>query len=190
MTSLCAKNLVHFRLGVNLLDQFEASARAAAATIERVPRDPALIAAAAQRAAPAAQRIAVAASRDLPAELLDACRALPAAFTGRSKSELASADLGITEAFAGVAASGSLCVSVDDTDTGYVSLLSRAHIAVLDSSSLVARVSDIFSRAHAAKSFGLERNFAFVTGPSATADMGPLVRGVHGPHRLHILVLE
>jgi len=30
----------------------------------------------------------------------------------------------------------------------------------------------------------------FVTGPSATADMGPLVRGVHGPHKLHILVLR
>ena len=30
----------------------------------------------------------------------------------------------------------------------------------------------------------------FVTGPSATADMGPLVRGVHGPHKLHIIVLR
>jgi len=29
----------------------------------------------------------------------------------------------------------------------------------------------------------------FVTGPSATADMGPLVRGVHGPHQLHVIVL-
>ena len=34
------------------------------------------------------------------------------------------------------------------------------------------------------------RDLVFITGPSATADMGPLVRGVHGPHRLHILLLE
>ena len=37
---------------------------------------------------------------------------------------------------------------------------------------------------------GLSRSFVFITGPSATADMGPLVRGVHGPHRLHIIVLR
>jgi len=36
---------------------------------------------------------------------------------------------------------------------------------------------------------GLRRNLVFITGPSATADMGPLVRGVHGPHRLQILLM-
>ena len=36
---------------------------------------------------------------------------------------------------------------------------------------------------------GLKRSFTFITGPSATADMGPLVRGVHGPGKLHIIVL-
>ncbi|MFW5973924.1 MAG: LUD domain-containing protein, partial [Natrialbaceae archaeon] len=28
------------------------------------------------------------------------------------------------------------------------------------------------------------------TGPSATADMGTLVQGVHGPHEVHVVVLE
>jgi L-lactate dehydrogenase complex protein LldG len=28
------------------------------------------------------------------------------------------------------------------------------------------------------------------TGPSATADMGALVEGVHGPHEVHVIVLE
>jgi L-lactate dehydrogenase complex protein LldG len=36
----------------------------------------------------------------------------------------------------------------------------------------------------------LKRNLVFITGPSATADMGPLVVGVHGPHRVLILLLE
>jgi L-lactate dehydrogenase complex protein LldG len=37
---------------------------------------------------------------------------------------------------------------------------------------------------------GLTRDFVFITGPSATADMGPLVRGVHGPHRQHVIVVR
>ena len=37
---------------------------------------------------------------------------------------------------------------------------------------------------------GLTRSFSFITGSSATADMGPLVRGVHGPGQLHIIILE
>lgn len=175
---------------MNLIDQFEEAARGAAATVQRLPRDPALIAAAVERASPHSPRIAVADSHDLPAELLEACRKLPGVFPGRSKTDLANADVGITEAFAGVAASGSLCVSADEGDTGYISLLARTHIAVVDAKTLVPRVTDLFRRSDSFKAPGLARNFVFVTGPSATADMGPLVRGVHGPHRLHIIVLE
>jgi len=28
------------------------------------------------------------------------------------------------------------------------------------------------------------------TGPSATADMGALVRGAHGPERVHVLLID
>ena len=66
--------------------------------------------------------------------------------------------------------------------------LAPLHIAVLDSRSIVARPSDLLS-ADRLGGIGLRRSFVFVTGPSATADMGPLVRGVHGPHRLHILLV-
>ena len=170
------------------VEQFERAARASAATVERVPRSAEAIAQAVQRLEPKAGRIAVAAALDLPDELFEACRRLPGAFPGRSKQELESADLGITDAFAGVARTGTVCVSVDHGHAGYISLLSRAHVAVLDAAHIVERPSDVVSPPWL-DGQGLRRNFVFITGPSATADMGPLVRGVHGPHRLHVLIV-
>ena len=72
---------------------------------------------------------------------------------------------------------------------GVISLLSRTHIAVLSAETIVERPADLFDP-NCLGGKGLQRNFVFVTGPSATADMGPLVRGVHGPHHLHIIILE
>jgi len=173
---------------MDLVQQFEDATRDAAATVERIPRATAEIAAAVERFAPGAQRIAVAEPANLPAELFDACRKLPGVFTGRTKKEWAAAEIGITEAFAGVARTGSICVAMDQGDTGYASLLARTHVAVLAAEDIVERPADLF-RSDRLHGKGLRANYVFVTGPSATADMGPLVHGVHGPHQLHILIL-
>jgi len=179
------------------LDAFELAARAAAATVERIPRAPGPsglidqseeLARAVARLAPQPSRIAVAPPADLPSELFAACQRLPGVFTGRGKSELAAADVGITDAFAGVARTGSICIALDPDHTGFISLLARLHIAVLAAEDIVEAPRDLF-RHDRIGTKGLNRNFVFVTGPSATADMGPLVRGVHGPHQLHIIVL-
>ncbi len=99
------------------------------------------------------------------------------------------APVGVTDAFAAIARTGSVCVDIGADIAGYVSLLPRLHIAVVDIKKLVFRPSDLFKlEAFARPTF--QENFVFITGPSATADMGPLVRGVHGPHELHILVLS
>jgi L-lactate dehydrogenase complex protein LldG len=174
---------------MQLFDQFSLAATQAGATVERVPRSAEQIAAAVRRAAPGAQRIAVAAPQDLPTELFRECARLQGVFVGRSKSELAAADVGITEAFAGVARTGSICITADYGDLGYVSLLSKTHIAILAAENIMERPADLF-RSDCLGGKGLQRDFVFVTGPSATADMGPLVRGVHGPHHLHVIVLE
>jgi len=173
---------------MDLLDQFEAAAQEAAATVERIPRSAVEIAAAVDRFAPGAERIAVAEPEGLHSKLFDSCRALPGVFASRSKKEWSAAEIGITEAFAGVARTGSICVAVDQGDTGYASLLARAHIAILASEDIVERPMDLF-RLDRLRGKGLRANFVFVTGPSATADMDPLVRGVHGPHQLHILIV-
>jgi len=73
--------------------------------------------------------------------------------------------------------------------TGMASLLAPLHIAVVAAETIVPQPRDLF-REDVLGGKGLIRNFVFITGPSATADMGPLVRGVHGPHRLRIIVLK
>lgn len=110
-------------------------------------------------------------------------------FTPKSKLDFASADVGVTDAFAGIAHSGSICVTVDHEYAGYLSLVTRVHIAVLSTKDIVERPGDLL-REDCLDGKGLQRNFVFITGPSCTADMGPLVRGVHGPHRLHIIILN
>ncbi len=175
-------------LSMPLLERFEAAARLAAASVERVEASSAALARAVARCAPPGARIAVASPLDLPAGLFAGCLQLPGVFGGRSRHELSTADVGVTDAFAAVASSGSVCVALDEADAGYVSLLPRIHIAVVAAQAIVARPGDLF-RADCAGGAGLRRNFVFITGPSATADMGPLVRGVHGPHHMHVMVL-
>ena len=169
-----------------LIAQFEREARAAAATVERV-RSSADIAAAVRRFS--AGKIAIAEPLDLPAELFADARRLPDVSLGRSKDELATCAVGVTDAFAAVARTGSICLTVDHDYAGPISLLTRGHVAVVAADSIVERPADLFQKSCLGGK-GLSRNFVFITGPSATADMGPLVRGVHGPHQLHILILE
>jgi L-lactate dehydrogenase complex protein LldG len=170
-----------------LISQFEAAARTAFATVERLPSSAAELATAVARIA--SGRIAIAEPLDLPPELFSNLGRLPGIVKNRSKQELATCDFGITDAFAGVARTGSVCVTVDQGYAGVISLLSRTHIAVLSADTIVERPADLFD-ARCVEGKGLKRNFVFITGPSATADMGPLVRGVHGPHQLHVIILE
>jgi L-lactate dehydrogenase complex protein LldG len=173
---------------LDLVAQFTQAAIAVAATVELVPASAEAIAAAVSRAAPQAAGIAIAEARDLDPALFAACRRLPAVFTDRSKQALATADVGVTEAFACVASTGTVCVA-SDGDIAYISLLPRMHIAVARKNDIVSRPGDLL-RPDCLGGKGLARNFVFVTGPSATADMGPLVRGVHGPHHLHVILLD
>jgi L-lactate dehydrogenase complex protein LldG len=69
------------------------------------------------------------------------------------------------------------------------SLLMPLHIVILPANRIVDRARDLFNPTCLGGE-GLRRDLVFITGPSATADMGPLVRGVHGPHRLQILLVE
>jgi len=100
--------------------------------------------------------------------------------------QLSSVSTGVTDAFCAVASTGSVCVPISRNLSSPVSLLTRKHIAVVDADTIVKRPRDIFLNNELARN---NRSFSFITGPSATADMGPLVIGVHGPGQLHIIVL-
>jgi L-lactate dehydrogenase complex protein LldG len=171
-----------------LVARFIEEARAVAATVECVERSAASIANAVTKATPGAERIVLAEPQDIPQELFVDCRLLPGVFAGRTRHNLATADVGITDTFAAIATTGTICIRVDAGITGYASLLARTHVAIVDSDRIVERPSDLF-RQDCLNGEGLRANFVYVTGPSATADMGPLVRGVHGPHYVHILVI-
>jgi len=82
-----------------------------------------------------------------------------------------------------------VCIALGRPLVGLTSLLMPMNIVLLASERIVERPRDLFDPG-CLKGEGLKRNLIFITGPSATADMGPLVLGAHGPHRLLILLLE
>lgn len=173
----------------SLVDLFVASATDAAAKVERIGRSAQDVRAAVGRATESARTLVVADGDYIPAEVFNALRTIPRVIPKPTDDQLAAADAGITEAFAGVARTGSICIAMGPPLRATASLLMPLHVALLPAERIILRPRELFEP----KGIGeeaLRRNLVFVTGPSATADMGPLVRGVHGPHRLHILVLE
>ena len=173
----------------DLVQQFCEAARAVAATCEIVLRSSEVVGKALLRATAGAERILFAEPHDLPAELFDEFRTDPRVVSRPTEEELKNSPVGVTEAFAGVARTGSICVDASFQLTGVVSLLAPLHVAVMAAETIVPSPRDLLSTDYLGGK-GIERDFVFITGPSATADMGPLVRGVHGPHRLHILVVS
>jgi len=171
------------------LEQFEAAATAAVATVDTIDRSPAALRDAIWRAAGDSNRVLYAPPQDHPAELFAEFARDPRVRADPTAEELVNTPAGVTEAFAGVARTGSVCVDVGYQRTGMASLLAPLHIAVLAAENIVPQPRDLF-RDDVLGGKGLTRSFVFITGPSATADMGPLVRGVHGPHRLHIIILR
>jgi len=167
---------------------FEANAKASAATIERVANTPAAVRAAAEKVVATAAKIILGPDEFLPVAIVKTLRELPGVIARPSDEQLSTADAGISGAFAGVASSGSVCVAMGPPLAAAASLLMPLHLVLVTPERIVGRPRDLFDPA-CLDGEGLRRDLVFITGPSATADMGPLVRGVHGPHRLHILLL-
>ena len=168
---------------------FEQNATEAAAIVWRCERTPLAVRNSVERAADGAKGIVLSEPEFLPPQVLASVRGLAGVILKPDDEELATAGVGVTEAFAGIASSGSVCVSLGRPLVGATSLLMPLNIVLLASERIVERPRDLFSP-ECLKGEALKRNLVFITGPSATADMGPLVRGVHGPHRLLILLLD
>jgi L-lactate dehydrogenase complex protein LldG len=173
----------------DLLSTFESNARDAAADVFVTDRSPAQVRSALQELTKDASSIVLGAGEFLVAETLQALRQIPGVILQPTDEQLSTAPIGVSDTFAGVASTGSVCIAMGPPLVAAASLLMPLHIAILSADRIVARPRDLFNPAYL-DGEGLRRNLVFVTGPSATADMGPLVRGVHGPHRLQILVLR
>ena len=172
-----------------LIDAFEANARRAVATVERIASSPAAVRAAVARVVKDSRVIVLGPAEFLSSELMDPLRELPGLVPQPSDEMLSTADAGISSAFAGIASSGSVCIAMGPPLAAAVSLLMPLHVVLVCANRIVKRPRDLFDPACLGGE-ALKRNLVLITGPSATADMGPLVRGVHGPHRLQIFVLE
>jgi L-lactate dehydrogenase complex protein LldG len=174
----------------DLAPTFEQNATEAAAIVWRCQRTPLAVRSSVERASEGSKGGIVLSDEEfLPPQLFASLRGLAGVILKPEDEQLATAGVGVTEAFAGVASTGSACVAMGRPLVAATSLLMPLNILLLASERIVERPRDLFNP-DVLKGESLKRNLVFITGPSATADMGPLVRGVHGPHRVLILLLE
>jgi L-lactate utilization protein LutC len=173
----------------DLATTFEHKATEAAAMVWRCERSPLAVRSSVERAVEGAKSIVLSEAEFLAPQILAGVRGLAGVILKPDDEQLATASVGVTEAFAGIASTGSVCIAMGRPLAAATSLLMPLNIVLLASERIVERPRDLFNQ-ECLKGEGLKRNLVFITGPSATADMGPLVRGVHGPHRLLILLLE
>jgi L-lactate dehydrogenase complex protein LldG len=99
----------------------------------------------------------------------------------------AAADLGVTGAALGIAATGSLVQASAASGGRTASLLPTAHLCVLREQDLVATTRDALRRVG---DDDASSNTVFITGPSRSADIEQLlVTGVHGPTAVDIVLV-
>ncbi|QSG06499.1 LutC/YkgG family protein [Halapricum desulfuricans] len=115
---------------------------------------------------------------------------LPDSIPRASASEdVKDANTGVTAGVLAIAEYGSVVIGSQPLETELVSLYSDTHVAVVRAEDVVASMGEAFAE------FGPRLreaggNAIVATGPSATADMGALVRGVHGPSDVHVVIVE
>ncbi|MBI3209085.1 MAG: lactate utilization protein [Candidatus Solibacter usitatus] len=107
---------------------------------------------------------------------------------GSLRAACATAPFGITTADFGLAETGSL-VTRSSTEARLLSLLPPVHIALLPLGLLITGLDELFSKVPLPA--GDTSSLVIITGPSRSADIEMiLVRGVHGPRVVHVIVLE
>lgn len=102
-------------------------------------------------------------------------------------------DVGITKAAYGIAETGSI-VDISYTDEHrLLSSLTRVHIAVLESSSILDKLSRLSPVMNSLLKLDNPKkpSITFIGGPSRTSDIElKSVLGVHGPHEVHCILLD
>lgn len=102
--------------------------------------------------------------------------------------QLANAETGVTRVHGGIVEHGTFVLQSDEAGTEPVSLYPRTHVGVVRASDLHEDVESVASWLR--EEFAAGRDSAILaTGASATADMGKIVQGVHGPQTVHAVVL-
>lgn len=102
------------------------------------------------------------------------------------------ADVGVTSAFVAVAKTGTLVLTFGAGRTRSTPLVPLVHVAVVPCDRLVPTYRDAMDAlASLATSAGLPSGVQCVTGPSSSGDIEMvLVRGMHGPAEVHVVLVE
>ena len=108
--------------------------------------------------------------------------------TDPTPSEIEAAQTGVTAAAFGIAEHGSVAIASSEAGEEPTSLYPECHVAVVAASDLVPGVGEAVEKLAALAAEG--RDAVVATGPSATADMGELVLGAHGPREVHVVIVE
>ena len=107
--------------------------------------------------------------------------------TAATPDGLRGARTGVTAARSAIADYGSLVLEASGAGEELVSIYPDRHVAVVAASDVVPDMpSAIDGIAEVARGTG---DAIIATGPSATADMGAVVTGVHGPQTVHVVIL-
>lgn len=109
--------------------------------------------------------------------------------TDFSPATLEAAATGVTPAGMGIDGYGTITIQSNPEGAELVSLYTERHVACLAASDIEPGMKAAYERL--GNEFADEAvSTVLATGPSATADMGTLIEGVHGPHDVHVVVLE
>ena len=173
----------------SLLQLFSQNALTAGATVEVIARSSATLTDTLNKLTEDFHEVICISPSILSQELFNQYIKSSKVVTTPNQEQLETAKVSITDVFAGIASTGSVGLELSGSLNNHASLLATYHIAVLDVQSIVPQPRDLFKEGLALQN-GKPRNFVIITGPSATADMGKLVRGAHGPAKLHIIILK
>jgi L-lactate dehydrogenase complex protein LldG len=100
----------------------------------------------------------------------------------------ATADVGITSADYALADTGTLVMLASPAEARLISLLPPAHIAVVPVDRMLTGLDELFTVLPMPGE--QTSSMVLITGPSRTADIEQiLVRGVHGPGEIHVVVV-
>jgi L-lactate dehydrogenase complex protein LldG len=96
---------------------------------------------------------------------------------------------GVSTAEIGIGDYGSLVLTLTDSGSELVSLFVERHVVLVHEDDITPDMDAAVDAIE--ETFTQTRGSAIIaTGPSATADMGALVKGAHGPESVHVIVIE
>lgn len=107
------------------------------------------------------------------------------------RNAAAQVDLGITFADMGLAETGTVVLWNGGGRGRLVSVLPPAYLCILSERNIVPRLTQAVQHIHSQVPEGLPACINFITGPSRTGDIeGDLAIGVHGPGKVHVILLR